>query len=862
MMIMKGYSKNRLYRLGSLLAVMLFLVQGFAWSQEQSAEVVSSGGGFTSGGAFSSFIVAGGGPVSANISGGDYTSAVGFVYANASEPREYVLTAEAFPPEGGLVTGAGVYQSGEFVDVTATAETGWVFIGWGAPAGSFGDVNEPATVFTMPSGDVVYTAYFAEATDTVTTTSFITVDVNPQEFGTISGSGEYLNGSTLNLTAVAEQGYRFISWTDGDVIVSTSAEYSFTVEGDLTLTANYAPVDYTVSLQSAPENNIGGAVTGSGKYSFGSEVTVTASPNVGFAFEGWIENGDTVSNSANYTFTVTGDRELTGAFSGEQYTVTTGLLPDATGNVIGAGDYYEGDIVTLTATPADGYYFVRWMEGDEQVSVRNPYLFSATADRDLTAEFAVKWWDDKGDGPSKNSTYLVTATTDPAGVGVVLGQGLYNEGEEVTLTASPNTGISFVKWLENGEDVVDGGGSLVGASYTFTAVADRELVAVFDGATYAVSTSSDPVDAGTLVVSSGGSFFPGDLAEVSAEAAGGFEFLNWTLGADGPQVSVNPDYAFTVSQDADLVAHFVAKQSYDLSVTVVPLGSATATGAGTYLAGEEASLDIAPAEGYEFVYWASDVELISYDPATVLTVDSDLSLVAYLQEQTFQLAYATEGAGSIAGDSLQIVTYGNDGASVEAVPDNCAVFTQWSDGVTDAVRTDLAVVSDLSVIALFESVEVDATITSAGDSLTANYADAAYQWVDCNNGNQAIDGAVGRSFTPSVSGTYAVMITDGNCQVMSECVEVTVDVTGIYDPMQDAFGLNVYPNPARGAFMVDAGQPADLEIINSLGEVVQSLRLTETNGFKLQVEGLSSGMYVLVGRSGDEVITKKVILTE
>ena len=54
------------------------------------------------------------------------------------------------------------------------------------------------------------------------------------------------------------------------------------------------------------------------------------------------------------------------------------------GSAEGGGVFVEGDVVTLTATPDEGYHFVRWSDG----STANPYTFAAEADVDLTAEFA------------------------------------------------------------------------------------------------------------------------------------------------------------------------------------------------------------------------------------------------------------------------------------------------------------------------------------------------------------------------------------------------------------------------------------------------------------------------------------------
>ena len=71
------------------------------------------------------------------------------------------------------------------------------------------------------------------------------------------------------------------------------------------------------------------------------------------------------------------------------------------------------------------------------------------------------------------ATYTVTATASPTAGGSVTGGNTYEENASVTVTATANDGYKFVKWTENGSDVS------TDASYTFTAAADRTLVAVF-----------------------------------------------------------------------------------------------------------------------------------------------------------------------------------------------------------------------------------------------------------------------------------------------------------------------------------------------------------------------------------------------
>lgn len=65
--------------------------------------------------------------------------------------------------------------------------------------------------------------------------------------------------------------------------------------------------------------------------------------------------------------------------------VTISATADPTmGTVTGAGEYTEGDEVTLTAIPAKDYEFQRWSDD----STDNPYVFTATSDMDITAIFA------------------------------------------------------------------------------------------------------------------------------------------------------------------------------------------------------------------------------------------------------------------------------------------------------------------------------------------------------------------------------------------------------------------------------------------------------------------------------------------
>lgn len=67
----------------------------------------------------------------------------------------------------------------------------------------------------------------------------VTATANPEEAGTIVGAGTYSQGETCTLTAQANEGYAFINWTENGEEVSTEAAYSFVVNAERTLVANF-----------------------------------------------------------------------------------------------------------------------------------------------------------------------------------------------------------------------------------------------------------------------------------------------------------------------------------------------------------------------------------------------------------------------------------------------------------------------------------------------------------------------------------------------------------------------------------------------------------------------------------------------
>ena len=141
------------------------------------------------------------------------------------------------------------------------------------------------------------------------------------------------------------------------------------------------PIVCTVSVSSTE----GGTATASANsVEAGGSVTLTATRNEGYSFVNWTVDGKEVSTSVTYTATITANTEFKANFISYKVTVVSGEGGTATANKIQVG--YNGQ-VTLTATPNEGYSFVNWTVNGEEVSTKNPYTATITANTEFKANF-------------------------------------------------------------------------------------------------------------------------------------------------------------------------------------------------------------------------------------------------------------------------------------------------------------------------------------------------------------------------------------------------------------------------------------------------------------------------------------------
>ena len=199
-------------------------------------------------------------------------------------------------------------------------------------------------------------------------------------FGDVTNQWNTSSISSITLN----QGVATFSVNGSDMAKAFSEIDSITFYRNGTTPTTY----YTVTVTANPNN--GGTVSGGGTYNYGQACTVIATSADGFTFLNWTENGSVVSNDANYSFTVTGNRSLVANFNEQlpdTYNINVSPNPIIGGIVTGGGTYDADQQCTVTATPNPNYNFINWTEDGEEVSTEASYTFIVAGNRNLVANF-------------------------------------------------------------------------------------------------------------------------------------------------------------------------------------------------------------------------------------------------------------------------------------------------------------------------------------------------------------------------------------------------------------------------------------------------------------------------------------------
>lgn len=158
--------------------------------------------------------------------------------------NSFTVMLSSNPILGGTTSGAGTFNSGSLVTVTALANAGYAFTNW---TENGLQVSTNANYQFTISGNKTFVANFEVVKYVVALSSL------PAAGGNANGAGTFNSGSSVTVTASGNTGYKFVNWTENGFQVSTNANYQFTIIGDRTLVANFivGPGGLPIDLRSA-----------------------------------------------------------------------------------------------------------------------------------------------------------------------------------------------------------------------------------------------------------------------------------------------------------------------------------------------------------------------------------------------------------------------------------------------------------------------------------------------------------------------------------------------------------------------------------------------------------------------------------
>ena len=309
----------------------------------------------------------------------------------------------------------------------------------------------------------------------------------------------------------------------------------------------------------------------------------------------------------------------------KQYTLSAAVSTVGAGTVkvSPAGTVFDAETsITVTATKNFGYKFVNWTDANNQVvSTDETYTFSISANTALKANFekintyALNY---KVEGGAKD--YMISASPIPT---IVEGKNMYEEGTEVTLTASSNDILTFTNW-NDGETGAERKIKMnVDQSYT-AAYSAKDFIAGWDfyksareGRTADFAAEDNDVDQLILRDADGNTYTWLD----KSNSAGGYEgknaAVNWTskktkpLGETYWQTKVNATAFTDIKVKSSMLYNYNAYETYNVEYSLngtdwTKVGAIKMPGAKAWTDGEFTLPSDANNKAEVYIRWIAD----------------------------------------------------------------------------------------------------------------------------------------------------------------------------------------------------------------------------------------------------------------
>lgn len=567
------------------------------------------------------------------------------------------------------VSGSNSYAYNTKAKLIATPESHYDFVRW-SQSGS--EVSTDATyVFkVLASGN--YLAEFTPKTYTITATSEDALR------GSVSGSGYYIYGNTVTLSATPEPGWAFTQWSDGN----TSNPRIFVAEEDVTVTALFEQEVYHLTLTAINGTITDEATIEATAYHYGDVVTLEAinADPLTYRWAGWTDGG-----APTHTYTVTASASLTATFAAmDRYIVNISTNNDLYGfGSTDAADYTSAQTAEVRATAYTGYRFDHWNNIPTAHMYDNPLRIDMDEhDTVIQAIFEA-------------IPYTVSTSVNNASWGTLTGGGAYTYQSTAILTAIPMPGYRVDSWST--------GTSRNLTQSSVTVMGDTAISVVFCPDTFTVSATAAhatiTMTHGSLeVAGASGKFAYGSQITLSAMADAYYTGDRWDDG------NTNATRTITVGNEDKTYVYYTTIDTYTITGVSDNPAMGYVTGSDTRAVGQQTTLVAHANPHYAFLQWSDGLT----DANRVETFTSNRNYTAYftIGKHTITLAGGNASLGTVSingGAATGAFDYGST-LMLRACPNAGVRFVGWAeDGITDTLRT-YTVADDATLTATWDSI--------------------------------------------------------------------------------------------------------------------------------------------------------------
>ena len=495
----------------------------------------------------------------------------------------------------------------------------------------------------------------------------VTVSANDETMGSVSKS--MTDVDVYSLKATANEGYEFVNWTVAGEEVSAEATFTYTATADAEVVANFqatqewpATMTLIATAEALAENNGVGYPNAETKAAFQAIINNAKANST-------IDKVEILETAIEEYYNAT---EIELPVAGKTYAFVMALTESDLYYIYNNGGTLA--LASYTGELPESAYFTCGMDGDK-------YTFQSVVDNKYMAI------------PQPVVSWLVESTVSVSGLETTVTEVAKFEVKKLAagmnehVQADAETLFGMAYFFGSRGTRTDNGAQEPGviimnntpgfdksnnpmAKSGFSSVV--KFVEVSYTPVYSVSAEAYPANAGEVAISAEEVEENGTV-DLSATAATGYNFVNWTV--NGEVVSTEESFeSAAIVANTTFVANF-AKKTYNVTVNATEGGYVTTsefTSPVEY--GTEITIEATANEGYEFVMWLIDGEAGPNVNPWTFQVTTPLAMTAQFQAKNYTITYIVDGG------SYKTETYAY-GATVTPIAEPTKegyTFSGWS----------------------------------------------------------------------------------------------------------------------------------------------------------------------------------------